>query len=93
VHHDKQTWGPDADFFRPERFYELTPLQEKAYIPFSIGPRACTGRNVAEMQMALTAALIVRRYDFQLHQDRLEVKEGFLRKPKSCWAGIQLRKA
>lgn len=92
LHHDKSIWGPDAECFRPERFLEpLTALQEKAYIPWSIGPRACIGRNVAEMQLSLTAALILRRYDFEVYQDVLEVSEGFLRKPKKCLVGIRPR--
>jgi len=45
IHHDKEIWGEDALEFRPERFETLTPRQKDAFIPFSIGPRACIGRN------------------------------------------------
>jgi benzoate 4-monooxygenase len=35
----------------------------------------------AEMELALIVATVFRRYEFQLHQDVLETREGFLRKP------------
>ncbi|MCJ1485541.1 hypothetical protein MMC06_005716, partial [Schaereria dolodes] len=55
IHHSKQIWGSDADSFRPERWANdvLTDKQKQAFIPFSQGPRACVGRNVAEMELAL----------------------------------------
>ena len=51
IHHSRDMWGADADDFRPERWEcgELTEKQKAAFIPFSYGPRACVGRNVAEM--------------------------------------------
>lgn len=89
LHHSHEIWGPDADDFRPDRWDSITETQKQAFIPFSVGPRACTGRNVAEMQLALTAALIFRRYDFELYEKDLETREGFLRKPVRCLAGIK----
>ncbi|EGO56388.1 hypothetical protein NEUTE1DRAFT_44810 [Neurospora tetrasperma FGSC 2508] len=40
-HRDFNVWGRDALEFRPERFDNLTPLQEKAYFPFSLGSHKC----------------------------------------------------
>lgn len=40
IHHDPEYWGPDADEFRPERFYDEEKKAVKRwerYIPFSIG--------------------------------------------------------
>ena len=53
IHHSKEIWGSDADEFVPERWEEkrLTSRQKEAFIPFSYGPRACVGRNVAEMEL------------------------------------------
>lgn len=78
IHHSKEIWGPDADEYDPERWTKerLTERQKNAFIPFSYGPRACVGRNVAEMELALTVATVFRRYEFELYQDKLETREG-----------------
>ncbi|KUI59811.1 Benzoate 4-monooxygenase [Cytospora mali] len=91
VHHSKEVWGPDADEFRPERWDNITPRQKNAFIPFSFGPRACVGRNVAEMEMKLIVASWARRYNVYLRQDYLDTKEGFLRKPLGLEIGISRR--
>lgn len=91
IHHSKEIWGEDADEFRPERWEKLTPRQKNAFIPFSYGPRACVGRNVAEMEMKLIVASWVRRYDVTLLQDYLDTKEGFLRKPLGLDVAIKGR--
>ncbi|KAL2757301.1 hypothetical protein ACRALDRAFT_2025126 [Sodiomyces alcalophilus JCM 7366] len=81
IHHSREIWGPDADEFRPERWEKVTDRQKNAFIPFSYGPRACIGRNVADMELKLIVATWVRRYDVVLRQDELLTSEGFLRKP------------
>ncbi|KAF2096938.1 putative P450 monooxygenase [Rhizodiscina lignyota] len=91
IHHSKEIWGADADEFRPERFLDLTERQKEAFIPFSHGPRACVGRNVAEMELALIVSITFRRYEFELYQDQMETREGFLRKPLGLMVGIRKR--
>ncbi|TGO12812.1 hypothetical protein BTUL_0082g00580 [Botrytis tulipae] len=91
IHHSKEIWGSDADEFVPDRWYNLTERQKNAFIPFSYGPRSCVGRNVAEMELALIVATTFRRYEFDLYQDVLETREGFLRKPLECMVGIKKR--
>jgi benzoate 4-monooxygenase len=71
----------------------VTDNQKNAFIPFSYGPRACVGRNVAEMEMALIAATVFRNFEFDLRQDKLETREGFLRKPLGLQVGMKRRKA
>ncbi|TID17085.1 benzoate 4-monooxygenase [Venturia nashicola] len=95
IHHSKEIWGPDASEFRPERWEKdvLTERQKEAFIPFSHGPRACVGRNVAEMEMMLIVSTVFRNYEFELYQDRLETREGFLRKPLGLLVGVRKRKA
>lgn len=87
VHHSHEIWGPDADEFRPERWDNATERQKNAFIPFSYGPRACIGRNVADMEMKLIVATWVRRYDVVLEQGYMDTREGFLRKP----LGLQIK--
>jgi benzoate 4-monooxygenase len=81
IHHSHEIWGPDADEFNPDRWFNLTARQKEAFIPFSHGPRSCVGRNVAEMEMKLIAATWAHRYQPTLLQDVMETREGFLRKP------------
>jgi len=78
IHHSKEIWGPDANEYKPERWTKenLTDRQKNAFIPFSYGPRACVGRNVAEMELALTVATVFRRYEFKLYQYDLLTREG-----------------
>ncbi|KAK0720210.1 cytochrome P450 [Lasiosphaeris hirsuta] len=91
VHHSTEIWGPDANEFRPERWETLTKRQKNAFIPFSHGPRACVGRNVAEMEMKLIVASWARRYEVFLRQDYMDTKEGFLRKPLGLEIGLARR--
>ncbi|KAI1340080.1 cytochrome P450 [Xylariaceae sp. FL0016] len=91
MHHSKEIWGPDADEFRPERWENVTTRQRNAFIPFSHGPRACVGRNVAEMEMKMIAATWARRFDVFLRQDVMETREGFLRKPLGLDIGFKKR--
>ncbi|KAF2214910.1 hypothetical protein CERZMDRAFT_82803 [Cercospora zeae-maydis SCOH1-5] len=91
MHHSTEIWGPDAEEFRPERWEKVTERQKLAFIPFSYGPRACVGRNVAEMELALIIATVFRRYEFDLRQDKLETREGFLRKPLGLKVGMRRR--
>ncbi|KAK4986959.1 hypothetical protein LTR66_007732, partial [Elasticomyces elasticus] len=92
IHHSKAIWGSDADEFRPERWEKATEKQKDAFIPFSYGPRACVGRNVAEMELALIVATTFRRYEFELYQQELATREGFLRKPLGLAVGMRRRK-
>ncbi|OQO06296.1 Benzoate 4-monooxygenase [Cryoendolithus antarcticus] len=92
IHHSKEIWGKDADEFRPERWEKVTEKQKNAFIPFSYGPRSCVGRNVAEMELALIVSTVFRRYEFELYQDKLETREGFLRKPLGLEVGLRRRK-
>lgn len=68
-------------------------MQKGAFIPFSYGPRSCVGRNVAEMELALIVATVMRRFAFELKEaGELETREGFLRKPLRCLVGMRKRR-
>ena len=98
IHLDATVWGADASSFRPERWFEVeSSVANKSFLPFSFGPRACIGRNLALMDIPVIVATVVRRYDFVLEDaskpDVLPVQEGFLRKPEHCRVGVRLREA
>lgn len=69
----KNTWGDDADEFRPERWLiagnEGQPLTLKMMSAFSFpvfngGPRACLGKRMAELLAVHVVASLIWKYDF-----------------------------
>lgn len=56
VHLDPANFGPDAKYFRPERWIRDTnglSVEEinKFWIPFGTGSRSCIGKNVALLEV------------------------------------------
>ncbi|KAL8783183.1 MAG: hypothetical protein Q9213_004812 [Squamulea squamosa] len=95
IHHSTSIWGPDAGQFNPSRWVPgtLTDRQKASFIPFGYGPRACVGRNVAEMELAMIVSTVVKGFEFELRESgELETREGFLRKPVSCRVGMRRRR-
>nr|BED42915.1 cytochrome P450 monooxygenase [Trametes versicolor] len=94
LHRDKAVWGDDADEFRPERWFgKDKAAMQRAFAPFSVGPRSCVGRNLAHLELLTFVASIFRRYSFVLENpdEPLPTNEGFLRKPLKCNVGMQRR--
>ncbi|KAF8270465.1 cytochrome P450 monooxygenase [Lactarius quietus] len=94
IHRDKEVWGQDASVFRPERWFERdNDAMQKTFNPFSYGPRACVGRNLASLELLIIISSVFRRFDIVLeHPDEpLKTSEGFLRKPLKCSVGLKRR--
>lgn len=104
IHHSPTIWNPDndpafsPDVFNPDRWApeRMTKLQKESFIPFSQGPRACVGRNVAEMELFLIFATVCALFDVVGLEGgdgkgKLETREGFLRKPVGNVVGIKRR--
>ncbi|CAE6430165.1 unnamed protein product [Rhizoctonia solani] len=76
-------WGHDADEFRPERWLEDDAgALNKYLVPFSVGPRACIGRNLATMDLLLIVATLFRRYEVgQLDSTKARIpdRESFVK--------------
>ncbi|KAK7047898.1 hypothetical protein VNI00_006226 [Paramarasmius palmivorus] len=81
-----QAKGGDDRFTRYRLF-------QQTFNPFSIGPRACVGKNLANLELQIIAASILKKFEFVLEHDGqvLETGEGFLRKPLKCRVGIKKR--
>lgn len=86
IQRDPRLWGDDAAAFRPERWAAedggtgIHP-DRAAFIPFTRGPYACPGRNLAlmELRMALSrVALRYRRLAFAVPEDVTRFDEGAL---------------
>jgi benzoate 4-monooxygenase len=74
----------------------LTELQKQSFIPFSVGPRACIGRNVAEMEMTVIVSAVFKGWEFVARPGAMEewkTREGFLRKPLGLMVGMKKRGA
>lgn len=58
---------PDPDEFHPERWIgENTRSNKEASRPFSIGPRACLGINLAYPEARMILATMAYSYDWEL---------------------------
>ncbi|EJC97664.1 cytochrome P450 monooxygenase pc-bph [Fomitiporia mediterranea MF3/22] len=94
IHRDPIVWGEDADAFRPDRWFERDQtILQKAFSPFSFGPRACIGRELAIMELCIFVSSIFHRYDLELEapDKPLTIREDFIRKPVACRVGMKRR--
>ncbi|CAE6414136.1 unnamed protein product [Rhizoctonia solani] len=71
----KETWGQDADVFRPERWLEKLPdsVSEaktsgiySSMMTFSAGPRACIGFKFSLLELKIVLSMLVRSFKFEL---------------------------
>lgn len=63
LHRSPEHWDqPDA--FMPDRFLK-NQYPKDAYIPFSVGPQSCVGKEFAMTEMLVFAADFLRRFEFR----------------------------
>jgi benzoate 4-monooxygenase len=91
IHRSKDIWGQDANDFRSERWEKLWESQKTASMPFSRGPAACVGRNLAEVEVKMTAATLIRRYNLCTEDSQVEFTKGVTRKSLEVNIGIKRR--
>lgn len=82
---DPQIWGSSSNDFKPERF-ERPDIRKLAYFPFSVGPRTCIGKLMAEMEIVSTIGSLMRKFNVKIDpkkvSDYAQDKIQLLRKPK-----------
>lgn len=83
------------DEYDPERW--ISGDKEKlarAHFPFSVGPRACIGRNIAYFEQLLVIAALIKRYDFEFETPSFELKtiERFNSNPGEMVMSVKRRK-
>ena len=62
VNRDPSVW-PDAATFNPARHACATKGQERAWLPFGLGPRGCIGQHIALTEMAALLPALARHGD------------------------------
>lgn len=70
---------PDADDFKPERFLPENKHQinQYAFVPFGLGPRACIGIRFAYESLKLLFINLLRNFNVESRLDtKLEYKPG-----------------
>ncbi|OQU96204.1 hypothetical protein CLAIMM_02317 [Cladophialophora immunda] len=87
----------NADQYIPDRW--MTDDQEKRrrmmnnHLPFSTGPRACIGRNIAYFEQTVLIATIAKFYDCVVPEGfQLETQERFNSNAGNLVVGLQRRK-
>ncbi|EEH38906.2 benzoate 4-monooxygenase cytochrome P450 [Paracoccidioides lutzii Pb01] len=66
MHYSKETWGPDAREFNPDRWLGEDALHlAKYFIPWGMGYASCPGQNLARIELNKICATLVRDYDIR----------------------------
>ncbi|KAH8805083.1 cytochrome P450 [Xylogone sp. PMI_703] len=85
-----------ASEYIPERWLttdaEKKSAMMKAHLPFSTGPRACIGRNIAYFEQTLVIATLVRFFDLEVPAGfELETQERFNSNPGNLFVHCKRR--
>ncbi len=79
LHRQERLWERPDDF-DPQRWSTENgkTCQRKAYIPFSTGPRVCTGAGFAMVEGPLLLSMLLREFRFELVEGRTPVPVAHL---------------
>ncbi|VDM24273.1 unnamed protein product [Toxocara canis] len=72
LHYDERYY-PNPQVFDPDRFSptEKAKRDPLTFVPFGIGPRTCMGMRFAQMEIRLTLAYLLRKFEFSVPEDLL----------------------
>jgi len=103
-HHSKELWGDDAEKFRPERWEDIIEkdidetgdgnrnLDDGKFVPFSIGPRGCIGRQFAACEGKIILSALIQKFKFSLikGQEKVNAKVVVVLKPNpDIWLNVE----
>jgi len=63
---DKDSWGPDAKKYLPERWLDENSTAPKQVYTFSEGPRMCVGRRFALAEVKTVLCVLIQNFSFEL---------------------------
>jgi benzoate 4-monooxygenase len=85
-----ERWMPDEEF--GQDMEEASNLKNYC-IPFSLGPRACIGRNLAYMEVSIVVAALILNFKWELSEKDVEmpIMERFNCNPKELMVKAKMR--
>ncbi|KAL3440815.1 cytochrome P450 [Aspergillus insuetus] len=92
VHHSPREFQ-DADTFNYKRWLaaDSATLLE-SFVPFSVGPRACIGRNFAWMEIFKTLTALFKLFHIErVSVGETQLREGFFVKTNECHITVRRR--
>ena len=94
LHRQNRLWD-DPDEFRPDRWITQNGKEcsQKAYLPFSSGPRVCTGAGFAMMEGVLLLSKLVGAFAFEVDNSRSPVPVAQLTVRSKDGIFLQIRPA
>ena len=74
VHHRDSNVYAEPHTFNPDRWIGVSQSSavEKAFTPYSLGPRSCIGQNLANLEIRLAVSHLFRHLDFRLNPEMKE---------------------
>ncbi|XP_077525953.1 cytochrome P450 3A28-like [Haemaphysalis longicornis] len=77
IHYDASLW-PEPKKFDPDRFSpeNMPSIEATSYLPFGLGPRMCVATVLAQTEIALIIAMLLRTYRLELPPEELASDEG-----------------
>jgi cytochrome P450 len=100
IHRSKQTFGPDADLFRPERWLEaetdperLALMNSTVDLVFHYGKYQCLGKNIAMMEFNKLFVELLRVFEFVAVRPEmpLRMKNGGIWIIEDFWVRVTRR--
>ncbi|KAB5592694.1 hypothetical protein CTheo_3894 [Ceratobasidium theobromae] len=74
LHYSPSYWDEPEDF-NPDRF--MDPYWNRdAFVPFSLGPRACIGRRFAETTLVAGLSVLISKYEISIDESRFKPIPG-----------------
>jgi len=90
IHRDERAWGANANELRPERWMDdhgrFVGSKRKGFVAFGCGPRQCPGREIAQMEVFVFLANLLKRLEFSLvpgDDGSLKGTPGIVMSPKT----------